>query len=126
MRLTFPKVTFLGLASGVLDANAVSDPIRVDNEQMIAIQAVLTGTTPAGTLKVQASCDIGQDQGSGPSGIKLVTNWSDVAGVTKTFTDVGDALFVITDAPYPWVRLVWTSTSGTGAITAKASAKGAS
>jgi hypothetical protein len=108
-----------------INANTNSSPVSVEHLITWSIQAVWTGT-PTGTFKVQFSNDIASDAiGTG------VTNWTDVP--SGMFTNGGTAPsgsagnFSISSRDhvnYEWIRLVYTSTSGTGPCTATMVGKG--
>jgi hypothetical protein len=96
------------------DASTASLTSSVTNVQFlddISYQAIWTGT-PTGTLKIQASLNN--------------TDWFDLA---NTFTSVpaGSASNSGVNLPtiaYPYLRAVYTKTSGTGALTFLICAKG--
>lgn len=81
----------------------------------IAIQAIWTGT-PVGNLKLQVSLDynpgLTQTAGAANAG-----TWNDYNGSTQDTTGITSFTYNVTDAFFPWIRLVYTSTSGTGTLT---------
>ncbi len=72
----------------------------------VSAQAVVTGTTPVGVVKLQASNDP-----------LVATHWSDITGASVAVNAVGSFLIPKIDLSYEWVRAVWVATSGTGAVT---------
>jgi len=84
-----------------------------------AVQAAITGAAPTGTLKLQASCDVSQK-----SDLSDVVNWTDVPTQTQAISATGTYLFNVDAVHYPYMRLVWVFTSGTGNISARINAKG--
>lgn len=99
-----------------ISSNQASAAIVTDFVNSISAQAVLTGSSPNGTLKFQGS----NDAVFAPN---TPTNWNDI-GTTATITDVGVYLIPKFDVCYSYVRLVWTKSSGTGTITAYSKAVG--
>jgi hypothetical protein len=83
----------------------------------LSAQAVVTGSSPVGTLKVQCSND-------SPGIVGGPVNWSDISGATVSVTGTGSFLIPKIDICYQWIRLVWTKTSGTGAVTVRLQAIG--
>jgi hypothetical protein len=80
-----------------------------------AMQAVFTGS-PAGTVKIQVSCDIGNPNAAFPHSDDTVVNWVDLSGATATISAAGTVLMNLTDAGYSWARVVWTPIAGSGNI----------
>lgn len=106
-----------------LAADAVSDPILMKQEFMCAIQAVWTGS-PVGNFTIETSCDPGMiDPITGdPSGI---TNWVTYSGSTLAAGgSSGVFTWRINSLPEAWIRLKYTSSSGTGTVNARFNAKG--
>ncbi len=119
------RIENVELTAIVLDANANSEPLWVGTSFVASLQIVSTGTAPTGTFKVQASCDPGQPNAQAKTQQSAdVTNWSDVANATAAITAAGTSRIDLSDMGYTWVRVVWTSTSGTGSATIRASLKG--
>jgi len=65
-----------------------------------------TGASVDGTFKLQASGDVDS----------VPTHWKDISGATAVASGPGSVDFNISGANYPWVRIVFTRTSGTGTI----------
>jgi hypothetical protein len=74
------------------------------------MQAVWTGATAAGTLKLQASNDS--------------VNWSDITGSSTVVSGPGSYIWNAGDAWYPYVQLVFVQSSGTGNLNATVYGKG--
>lgn len=70
------------------------------------LNIIYTGAGVDGTFKLQASGDVGTP-----------TNWKDISGATSVASGPGTADFNVSGANYPWVRVVFARTSGTGTIT---------
>lgn len=83
-------------------------------------QFVFTGS-PAGTLKVQVSCDpFYQAEGMTPS----PTHWTDLANSAQTISAAGDITYNVNLAFYNWIRFVYSFDSGTGTINGRLNLKG--
>lgn len=95
----------LKLSSTSLASSLTSDGIFVERCTEYSIQVVFTGT-PVGEFKLQGSLDAGT-----PS------NWTDITGSAESVTEAGDILWNAQGVGYRWVRLVYTSTSGSGTLT---------
>lgn len=89
-----------------------------------SVQAEMVGTA-AGTLKLQASNDPVQVGTSGaPLGITAPVNWSDIPAASAAISGTGTVLIPATQLSYSYIRATYTSTSGTGNITANVNAFG--
>lgn len=109
----------------------VTDIQWLDN---IGLQFVWTGT-PVGTFSVQVSADYapGGEVGSGPANpgnwIPLTLSyWNGTMFVTGTSipTSVGSPIYLDLDfLSAPWIRAVYTNTSGSGTLTATITGKAA-
>lgn len=95
----------LVVSSTDLSSSMTSNGIFVERCTEYSIQLVFTGT-PVGEFKLQGSLDAGT-----PS------NWTDITGSEESITEAGDILWNAQGVGYRWVRLVYTSTSGTGTLT---------
>jgi hypothetical protein len=97
------------------DVNAAvtqnSIPISIPYVLSVSAQVYVSGTSPTGTLAFQVS----NDAVVSPT---VPTNWS-VLGTPISVSANGLYLIPKTDVCYPWVRLVWTYTSGSGFINAQ-------
>lgn len=125
MRTANCPLTVAGAATGNLNASFNSDPFRVENMTWAAIQAVVSGSAALnGTLKIQASCDLGVDTNAGPAGIAGISNWVDITGTTQAIAADGANMFNLQDMGFRWFRLVYTRTAGTGTLSIIVNAKG--
>lgn len=92
----------------------------IDASQIVYCSAqVVTASlanTPSLTVKLQASNDI--PPASNMPQTFVPTNWSDVpSAVTSAITANGVVLIPKTDLCYRWLRVVVTTTTGTGNVT---------
>lgn len=94
--------SFIPTASAVTGFTSAAIP--TGDNQNVAIGVTITGTDVVGTLTLQAAFT--QDFAR-PFLIQAAT----------AVTASADTLFNLTDIHYPYVRIVWTYTSGTGNIT---------
>lgn len=103
-----------------ISASRNSIALLVEQDLNCSIQVVFSGTGLNGAFKLQASCDTSiANAQSEVVRASNVSNWSDIPSQSSTVTALtgsSTALFNLADMGYPWVRLVWTSTSGTGSI----------
>jgi len=99
MRYVADKV----IAAGSMAGNLTSDAIDIRLQYGFAVFAAWTGT-PTGVLKMQAS----------PDGI---SGWLDITGVTASPSGGAGSYFLNKEWQfYPYVRFVYTRTSGTGSL----------
>lgn len=114
MKTNYENLILSGAVSLATSVNL--EPIFVGQSALAAIQLVYTGT-PAGTFKLQASCDKGNINGgqarSSTSQQAGVTNWTDTSTNSGAISAAGSTLFNVADPGYQWLRVVWTA-SGTG------------
>lgn len=79
----------------------------LEQSQDFSIQVKWTGT-PTGTLKLQCSNDVES----------TVTDWEDIPGSSVAIAGAaGQQVYNYVRAPFRWVRLVWTASSGSGTFT---------
>jgi len=113
------------LFSGVtMNTNLASTAEAIPDIYGYCIQAVFTGT-PTGTFKLQASNDAFKQVT--PSTPQVPVNWTDIANSSVDVTAAGDYTWNVIGAFYPFVRLVYTDTSGgtsTAVLTATINIKG--
>lgn len=89
-----------------------------------SIQAIITGTA-AGTMKLQGSNDPVPDSDFPSTPVWTPTNWTDVANSSEPVTGAGTLMYDFNQCPgYNWVRVVYTSSSGTGTISLRFNTKG--
>lgn len=87
-----------------------------------SIQAIITGTA-AGTMKLQGSSDPVPDSRF-PAAWPTPVNWTDVKDSSEAVTGTGTIMYNVADVEYNWVRVVYTSSSGTGTISITLNTKG--
>lgn len=105
----------LQMLSGVTDTTSSAS---ISSEFLFAasVQAVVTGTSPVGTLALEASNDILTTGTSTPQ------NWSTIA--TVAISAAGVFLIPKTDLCYAHTRVTFTKTSGTVSVSANLKALG--
>lgn len=108
-----------------LGADATSNPIRMEQEMWLSIQAVWTGS-PAGNFTVETSNDDGViNPLTGLAVASSIANWTTYTGSSQAAGGAaGDFVWRLIGVPDKWVRLKYTRTSGTGSVTARFMAKG--
>ncbi len=95
---------FIPATSAVTFTNSVSLPIGDNQNFWIGI--LFTGVDVVGSLKLQ-----GSDNDS---------DFWDISGSTQAITASTRHAWNVSDVHYPYVRVVWTYTSGTGNISGRA------
>lgn len=93
----------------LLNAVSMSQSQSSSSQQLnqmfaFSVQAVFTGS-PVGTAKLQASLD--------------GTTWTDIEDSSDEIAAAGNILWNVADVGYPYMRFVYTRTSGSGALTVK-------
>ncbi len=73
-----------------------------------AVHVNFSGTTLAGTLKLQSIATDSEYANS---------DWVDVANSSQAITSAASHMWNVTGAQYKWVHAVWTAASGTGTMT---------
>ena len=104
------------IVNAVSMATSVNSTV-LDLDQYVgcSVQAVWSGA-PDGSIKLQISNDIA-DSGSS------VVNWDDYTGSSQTVLGAGSFSWNLTQANYRWLRVVYTRSAGTGALTVIAGRK---
>ncbi len=106
--------------AGNMGSSITSAPQQLTEMAMACIQAVFTGT-PNGTFKLQVSTTHKQDaQGN----IITEGTWTDYTGSSQAIVAAGDFAWNLSTTPYPFVRLVYTRSSGTGTLNVTINGKG--
>lgn len=98
------------LEDGDMSGNITSIPQQLNSIAMASIQAVWTGGSASGSLKLQISNDN--------------VTYSDYTGSSTPVSGAGDFIWNIVATPYPWIRVVYTRTSGTGLLNITVNGKG--
>lgn len=112
-----------------MGASSKSIGIDINQEHSWSIQVVWTGA-PVGDFTVEVSNDIVPVAASstnpvGPDPAANVVNWSMYTGSTVAAGGAdGNWMYISQLAPYRWVRLSYSRTSGTGTLSATLFAKG--
>lgn len=99
----------------LLKAGDMSGSITTDSQQLnqmflCSIQAVWTGSTANGTLKLQISNDN--------------ITFSDYTGSSVSVNGAGDFMWNLSYTGFPWIRVVYTRSSGTGVLNITVNGKG--
>lgn len=94
-------VFFAGVATGDLSTSINSDPIKIEFQNILSIQAIYTGS-PTGQLLVQGSLDL--------------TNWITFPLVTKTIDAAGTHIWDFPTTAIPYFRISYSRTIGTGTL----------
>jgi len=98
---------FPGFISSTSAASFTASPaLPVGDGGNYWIGVAITGSDVAGTMKLQASDD--------------ASTWWDVPSSSTAVTASSDPMWNIADVNYPYVRVAWTYTSGTGNISGRA------
>jgi hypothetical protein len=78
-------------------------------------QAIVTGSSPVGVLSFQGSND---PCAFGNLAVDFTpTHWTDINNASVNVTSTGTFLIPRIDVSYRWIRLSFTYTSGSGAVT---------
>lgn len=101
------------ITDGNLAGSIESSVVDITMFNGYSITAVFTGA-PVGTLKLQCSND---ENSSG-------TNYEDVPNSSQAVSAAGSHTWNVSDAQYGFVKVVYTRSSGTGTMNAKATLKG--
>jgi len=106
--MNFNNSSFLNqLSTVVLGANINMPALRIREQIGLSISLNWTGATAVGSLKLQISND----------SVDTPVNWDDLAGTTAAVSGAGSQTWIVSNAFYAWIRVVYTFTSGTGTIT---------
>lgn len=95
-------------------ASITSNVIDIRYLDDIAIQAVWTGTSPVGTITVQGSLDYSAP----PMAIANAGIWTTVvlSPTAAVSGNTGNILINMDQLSFPYIRIVYTKTSGTGTL----------
>ncbi len=117
------------VTNGSMSGNVTSNGIDLQQEWIYSIQALWSGSG-IGELKLQVSNDNPSPPLSGPAGTDpaaKVVNWTTYSGsASSTSATSGSSNFMwnVVYPGYRWVRVVYTATSGSGALTCQYFGKG--
>jgi len=99
------------VSAGNLASNITSAAQQLNQMLMCSIQAVWSGSSPSGTLKLQISNDD--------------SNWTDYSGSSQSVSgNTGSIMWNMSATPFPWIRVVYTAVSGTGSLNVTVNGKG--
>lgn len=117
----------INLASAVvMNQTFNSNGVNLNQIGLYSVQAVWTGASAAGTVKLQVSNDpvqvVTSPMTANPGG--NVVNWSDYSGTVQTVSGPGSFFWKINDVSELWMRFVFTFGSGTGSLLVQAVIKG--
>lgn len=105
------------IATGiVLNANYNSPYQQLKNIYMYTITAILSGGTPTGTIKLQASNDP-ETNTTVPLSNAPPTHWVDIANSSFAITTPGNTMWNVREIGYNYVRVVYTDGSSGAATT---------
>ena len=136
------KTTFAVITDGYGGANLTSDPFAISAFPLLSVHFWISAGTPSGSLTVEVSnyedkltdgylSYTNQDVSLNT----YITTWTTLASVKNfpvanaytatTVTSGSPATIALNfqDLGFKWMRLVWTSTSGTGTLQARVSGK---
>lgn len=106
------------ISSGDMSASINGTGVITERFNMTSFQAVWSGTSPVGTIKIQFSND-------NVASADDVTNWTDVSNSTQNVSgNTGSLGWNIWAHSYRFLRPVWTFTSGTGSLDVSCQSKG--
>lgn len=108
-----------------LSANANSTPLNVEHLEGVSyvVDVTSTGGPVTGSFKLQISNNAFLDNSSA---VNPSATWIDYAGSAQAVSGTGVLGWNVTDLYFKAIRLVYTSTSGTGSAVANIQAKGVS
>lgn len=119
-KLTLKKFKMIN-AGDASQATVTSSVIDIQFMDNIGIQANIVSGTPTGSFQVQVSADHSEVNGN----VEVAGNWVDLTGAVQAITSGSPAqtYFDLNQLSAPYVRLVYTRSSGTGVIEAFATGK---
>lgn len=110
------------IANGTLIASSVSlatswtsGAIYLGHIPFFSVQLVFTGV-PEGTFKLQCSNDSGHPDSTGSIAYLGVSNWTDVRGSNQIVSEFGNHVWTVQNIGFPWTRVIWTPSAGTGSL----------
>lgn len=109
------------VTSGDMSGNITSDPTNIQFLDNVSMQLNFTGT-PTGTFTVQGSLDYQQ---TSPFAKAAIGNWIDLT-LSPSPAATGSASQILLDLnqlSFPWIRVKYTRSSGSGTLNAYISAK---
>lgn len=112
---------FSAITSGDMSLASITSTVtNIEFLDNIAVQLTWSGS-PVGTFQIQVSLDYNQDNNGN---VLAAGNWVPLTLGTSLSTSVGSPIFVdMNQLSAPWIRIVYTRTSGSGTLNALISAK---
>lgn len=104
MALPIHEFNLKTLDAADMSSNITGDVINIQNVKGYAVQFIWTGASPVGELDIEASND-------GETFTSILDSTLEVAA------NSGDYLVNVENALYGYIRVVYTSTSGSGDLT---------
>lgn len=109
--------------STTVNASFNTGAVFLEHVNHYSVQMVVTSTL-AGTVKLQASMDIGPKLQGGYDTANAVSNWNDITGATSSVSNGSPVIFNVSNVGYRWVRVVFTFSSGSGTVVMTFGGKG--
>lgn len=109
-------VKYQNITSGDMASSITSAITNIEGLDNIGIQLNWSGSSPVGTFAVQVSADYAQDF---LGNVTNTGNWSAISispSVAATGAASDTAYIAIQQLAAPWLRVVYTRTSGTGTL----------
>lgn len=115
-------LNFKIISAGAMVGDLVSAVTSIQFLDNVGIQANIISGTPTGVLQVQVSADYAQTT---EGGVTNAGHWVSLTPAQQSITAGAPAqtYFELTGLSAPWVRLIYTHTSGTGSLDAFITAK---
>lgn len=130
-KMVMHQAQVLANVSMASSGTVYTPPINVQYLDNVGIQMIwnptVVGGAVSGTLRVDASSDyialqtISTSASSAPVVQSSTSHWTQYVGstaITPALASSGSALIDLNQCPYPWVRVAFVSTSGTGLLNA--------
>lgn len=99
-----------GDMSGASITSSITNIQFLDN---VGVQLNWSGSTPIGTIVVQVSADHAQDA---EGNVTVAGNWISLPVSISVSGNTGSGYFDLNQLSSPWIRVVYTKTSGTGTL----------
>lgn len=109
--------------TAITNADIVSRAQQIDFMSGYSVQAIWTGAAIVATVKLQASLDYNPGGVASSQPINAGT-WDDIVGSTQTVNGPGSWMYNVWPAMYPYFRIYFTYSSGTGTVFALTRIKG--